>query len=353
MKKIKQLEISSILILVILFGLGVFATLKTLISDYAESNSSGVTMMQSLKSSAASFSDDFEKNVPTAKFMNSVLYRVSGICNSDQVIIGKDGWLFYSSKTDGDPIADYEGTNHYTDEQLDTAKNNILETQKSLEDSGIQFCLIVPPNKERVYSDSMPLKYNFAQESRTDVLLNYLQQNGAYAVNPKDEIIKFSNDYKTYYKQDTHWDELGGYIGTKCALDTFNLSVPELDESIVEKDSKCNSDLVGIASLDGVFESDYGLTTSRTLHDIDDSKMDEKAPSHFHNDKAEFDKTVLLIGDSFRKSMVPNLAYCFKDVYVIHRDNYEKEMLDNIAPDYLISEFVERYSDNIGTFKIL
>lgn len=353
MKKIKQLEITSILILAILVGFGVFATLKTLHSDYVKSISSDVTMVQSLKSSAVSFSDDFEKNVPTAKFMNSVLYRISGICNSDQVIIGNDGWFFYSSKTDGDPIADYEGTNYYTDEQLVAAKNNILETQKKLEDRGIGFCVIVPPNKERVYSEYMPLKYKYAQETRTDVLLNYLQQSGASVVNPNNEILKFSDDFKTYYKQDTHWDELGGYIGTKCALDTFNLSVPELDESIVEKDSKCNSDLVGIASLDGVFESDYGLTTSRTLHDIDDSKMDEKTPCHFHNDKAEFDKTILLIGDSFRKSMAPNLAYCFKDVYVIHRDNYERKMLDSIAPDYLISEFVERYSDNIGTFKIL
>ena len=353
MKKIKQLEISSILILAILVGLGVFATLNTLHLDYINSVSSDIPMLHSLKSSAASFRDDFEKNIPTAKFMNSVLYRISGICNSDQVIIGKDGWLFYSSKTDGDPIADYEGTNHYTDEQLDAAKNNILETQKNLGDRGIQYCLFVPPNKERVYSEYMPLKYKYAQETRTDVLLKYLQQSGATAVNPKDEILKFSENYKTYYKQDTHWDELGGYIGTKCVLDTFNLPVPELNESIVETDSKCNNDLVGIASLEGVFESDYGLTTSRTLHDIDDSKLDEKTPSHFHNDMAEFDKTVLLIGDSFRKSMVPNLAYCFKDVYVIHRDNYEKEMLEDIDPDYLISEFVERYSDNIETFKIL
>ena len=57
---------------------------------------------------------------------------------------------------------------------------------------------------------------------------------------------------------------------------------------------------------------------------------------------------VLLVGDSFRTSMIPALSKVFSDVYVLHRSFYNAIMLDEIDPDYVIVEYVERYSENIG-----
>ena len=349
MKRIKRLQISSLLVFFILFGIGSLAFFKTLRADCI----SVLSSEKNVKEIVASFKGDFEKNVPSNDRMNALLYNLTGICNSDQVIIGIDNWLFYSSKNDGDPIADYEGTNDYTDKQLEKAKNNMFNTQKRHEKKGISFCLMVSPNKENVYSKYMPRKYVQTDVTRTDRLVDYLKQNGINAVNPKDDLLKLSDDFKTYYKYDTHWNELGAYIGTKCVLNTFKLNIPDADEAIIEEDIKCNEDLVSIAGLDGVFKPDYGLTTKRILHNIDEQQLDAQEIYHNHNDKAEYNKSILLIGDSFRKAMAPNLGYIFKDVYVVHRDKYKKEMLDNISPDYLIMEFVERYSNETEDFRIM
>ena len=70
--------------------------------------------------------------------------------------------------------------------------------------------------------------------------------------------------------------------------------------------------------------------------------------SHFYNENAIKNSRVFLIGDSFRSSMVPALREQFVDVYVVHRSYYTTKMLDEIHPDYLIAEYVERYSSEIG-----
>lgn len=75
--------------------------------------------------------------------------------------------------------------------------------------------------------------------------------------------------------------------------------------------------------------------------------------SHFKNDNAMICGVVFLIGDSFRTSMVPLLGETFSDVYVVHRNSYEPEMFNEVSPDYLILEYVERYSSCIGEISFL
>ena len=53
------------------------------------------------------------------------------------------------------------------------------------------------------------------------------------------------------------------------------------------------------------------------------------------------------------KSQAPSLCEIFSDVYVIHRSYYRTALLDEINPDYLIAEYVERYSSKIGDIEFL
>ena len=69
---------------------------------------------------------------------------------------------------------------------------------------------------------------------------------------------------------------------------------------------------------------------------------------HVQNRQASCQKTLLLIGDSFRVSMIPAVATCFADVYVVHRSCYTPDMLKETKPDYLIAEYVERYSGQLA-----
>lgn len=75
--------------------------------------------------------------------------------------------------------------------------------------------------------------------------------------------------------------------------------------------------------------------------------------SYFSNPNAQKHATLLLVGDSFRSSMIPALREKFTDVYVAHRLFFTADMLDEIRPNYFIAEYVERNSDEIGAISSL
>ena len=56
----------------------------------------------------------YEKKNLNALHSMYVYYTLKEI-PSGQVVAGKDDWLFYVEKSDGDSIADYEGTKRYTE----------------------------------------------------------------------------------------------------------------------------------------------------------------------------------------------------------------------------------------------
>ena len=68
-------------------------------------------------------------------------------------MLGKDNWLFY---TDEESIEDYKGTNLYTQEELNLIRDNCLASREYLEKRGIEFVVLIPSNKEDIYSDNLP-----------------------------------------------------------------------------------------------------------------------------------------------------------------------------------------------------
>lgn len=64
----------------------------------------------------------------------------------------------------------------------------------------------------------------------------------------------------------------------------------------------------------------------------------------YTNDKAKINKTIAIIGDSYRSALAPILAKSYKTVIAIHRDHFDKADIDNLKADIIMLEFVERYA---------
>lgn len=339
----------ALVVIIILIGFGTFTMQRAVRNAYSRVKDLR-EVVNGVSDAIKEFPANFEDSAIRVNMINIALYYSTGMINSNQVMLGKEGWLFYSPENDGNPIDDYLGNNSFSENEMEAAKDNMLSIQESLERENIEFCLLVPPNKEEVYSRYMPIPSIKAQQSRTDKLMDFLSENGVNSVNPKDKLLHFNQNYLTYYKQDTHWNELGAYIGTRSVLKTFGLDLPELSDDRIIKGDHAPSDLSNMVGLKNVFEPDYGYTAA----DVEkDSTTIDNEIVHFHNENAMFDKTVFIVGDSFRKAMVPTLRTAFQDVYVVHRIAYSADALIAVHPDYVILEFVERYSSQIADFKLL
>lgn len=290
-------------------------------------------------------------------------YALGGEIISDQVAEGQDKWLFYKSKTDGDSISDFEGTGLHTPEEMEQVAQAALNTQEEIEKRGIRFVILVAPNKENVYSEYMPEIYKHAEISRTDILIEYLQNKGVNIVSPKKELLEEHSEHQLYYRYDTHWNQLGAYIGVRDTLQNWNISIPELSDRNISAESingnyhyGCDDDLAKLVGLRSVFsdETDYEIDGNVPM-DWTQFKIeqDNEIISHFHNDNAAVSSGILLVGDSFRSAMVPALKEQFEDVYVVHRLFYSPDMIDDIAPEYMIAEYVERQSYTIADIESL
>lgn len=280
-------------------------------------------------------------------------YYTTGTLDNREVILGKDNWLFYSTTQDGAPLDDYQGLTTLTQEEWDKILEGVERVQHNMEVWGAEFVLILPPNKEQVYWEYMPMWYRRQPVSLVDNLTQALQEKGLNVVNPKAALMEAAQTQQVYYKYDTHWNQLGAYIGTRLALEKLGIPVEPLETQTIESQPLtpirhycAGEDLAQIVSMDWPYQDDLEYTVDGTVQPdwgaMSVTQENNGTYSVYENPEAPNQASVLLVGDSFRASMVPLLTREFSTVYVIKLANCTMNTIWNLEPDYVIWECVER-----------
>lgn len=142
--------------------------------------------------------------------MNGMLdYYLFDTSPNSNVIKGKDGWLFYNNKADGDPIASYKGEDLLTEDELASIAKTLCISRDNLASEGCDFIIFIAPNKERIYADELPDYYGDpADEHAALQIYSYLKtRTDIKIVYPLTEMIDASQLYTDeylYHKTDTH-----------------------------------------------------------------------------------------------------------------------------------------------------
>ncbi len=268
----------------------------------------------------------------------------------DYVIKGKEDWLFYNSKYrgDADEIADYRGTNHYTNEQLELIKQNVLSKKAYLDEKGIEFYLFIAPNKTTIYSEYVPNYFKpITSKSRVDILVEYLKENtDINIIYPKQELLEAKNQYQVYYKLDTHWNNLGAYIGAKQLINKINISdkLPELNNLVITNSTIKTGDLSSMINIVGwLNDTEYIIDNYKAdivaeIIENENSKLRYKS-NNYNNNK------LLMFRDSFTTALTPYLTKEFEESLFIWNHSFNKELIEEENPSIVITEFVERYAN--------
>lgn len=287
-------------------------------------------------------------------------YFLTGNIASQQVISGKEKWLFYKSTIDGDSLEDYIGEARYTDEEMKEVLNHVSTVQQYWEKQNAEFLYIVPPNKENIYNEYMPNSIErISNISRGDVIADFLKNSGINIVNLKpilrDSLVSNPTykDKELYYKYDTHWNQLGAEIAVEQILKEFGekaipIEVNDIETSNLTDHISAERDLAATAGLKWYFtdEIDYSISVNPVIDWNNlENEIGQNGNAIIDNNNAVYDKTILIIGDSFRIAMIPSLSRYFSKVIVITgNDEYKDYSVYN--PDYVVYERVERYTGN-------
>lgn len=253
---------------------------------------------------------------------------------SNQVVFGKDDWLFYCNKADGAPIDSYRGEDLLSRQELRQIATSLMQTRDNLRKRGCDFVLFIAPNKERVYSEYMPDRFGPpAERYGVGQLVDFLRRStDLKVVYPYEELMQAKQafeDIPIYYSKDTHWNHVGGYIGARALMRALGVELPELRRDRIQptgQNGPC--DLPNLSHLTPVYTPDMTYTVTVPPEEI---RAEETK-----------DKVLYFRHDSFGDYMDDYLLPCFSQSGTTLSTKRDDTQVDEARPDVYVMEVVER-----------
>ena len=322
-------------------------------------------LVTTLETFPAQFENWFNDHLP---FRNQLLtlhglteYKLLKTSSSQSVIVGKDGWLFYKGAqvADEDPIGDYRGTDLFTEEELQKIAANFTAARDELAARGSDFVIYIAPNKERVYSEYMPDMYGEpASYGTMQQVVDYLSANtDLKVVCGYEDLMAFraeNPDTDLYYKYDTHWNNLGAYIGSERLVNALGYDFTPLEYVEIEDRHTGSYDLARLIHLGSTLNDCPNYVISGyTPHPMETVSEDNgKVFRYRTTDGTAPGGKLFVIGDSFSTMMSPYLACHYQSGYMTFYYHYSHGQLLREEPDAVVYETVERYIGNMLDFTL-
>lgn len=304
-------------------------------------------------------------------FLSRFFYPLGISIDPNQVIIGKNDWLYLGDKYAKTITINRLGAN-FKDVK---AIRNIGLATKSWEQwlrlKGVgSFQIMLGADKSTVYPEFLPDWIQPVTYSATDTLLANVSQ-GLY-VDTRPALIAAKSQFSEslYYKTDTHWNGLGAWVGFRAfsmALARTETELRWLSEQQVRVVSKAKErqggDLarflwikdilrdsevvIEIASEWPIETEQYDFETGRLTFSGGNPTVE--APKRLLLIKSKHalnQKKVLWIRDSFGNAMAPFMAATFTETLQLHYDEMNParfaRLIDSYKPDYVFVTVVER-----------
>jgi hypothetical protein len=279
---------------------------------------------------------------------------------NNDVLIGKNDWLFYISKLEGNNLLDFQKQNLFDDSAMRNFIEQINERVTWCEEHGIQFIFLVPPNKHNVYPEYYPMERP-AGPTRTDQIMNNLPAEILdKTIFLRDYLLsrKSGDSDLLYYETDTHWNGLGAYYAYEAILEKLREYFPRTEfpdikftKTVFERPGGDLVPMLGLAS--------FGKTTEVQV------EPEKGWPAYYtYKDNTETDRFVtgninkdlpkaVIFRDSFFVALAPFTSSIFSQAEYIWK-SFEEEDTRHILeamPDIVIWETGERRLGNIPQWK--
>ena len=221
MKKAKLIFISIFIVLclipsvgMLIFGEAQPAANEVLTGRPSVTTRSGELNLSFLSDVSDYIADRFAFRQELATAWAGVNAKLLGTSVEEQVILGSDGWLYFS-----DTLPDYMGQG-MSDTELRYLANDLALMQEYIVSQGKHFIFTIAPNKNSIYSEHMP-EYieNLHSESNAARVGAYLDAAG---VNYLDLLDILGNEENLYYKTDTHWNSRGAALAADGLLNMLD-----------------------------------------------------------------------------------------------------------------------------------
>jgi len=275
-----------------------------------------------------------------------IKYKLLRTPCDDQVIIGKDGWLFF-----GETLADYAGVT-LTERELDQIVKKMSEVCDYVQSRGKQPLFVIVPNKNQIYPEYMPMRFGSKAKQRNLTLLQEkLQKAGVPYVDANKVLLEGKTQDELYLHEDTHWNNTGARLVLNEIYRLYGLSdnypltgytieeshSPDLYNILFPKTQHCEAQRI----YDDAKSYDY----IGRLHSFDDITIRTQAADGNG-------KSILVYRDSFGRAMIPYMGGTFDNAVFNRSTPYDLSLAEDLDCDYVLFEIVERNLEDLGRIEI-
>ena len=268
----------------------------------------------------------------------SGLKGLFGVSSSEDVVMGKDGWLYFD-KT----MPDYMGETSLSEIQALRLQRVGTLMEEYVESHGASFALTVVPNKATVYPEYVPYYYP-ATTSPTPLhtLNNVLKDENWYV--DMTAALTAEKGTQLYHKRDSHWNNLGARVGYDALMTAVG------GKTGAYADTPYTIEKVWDGDLDKLLGSSY-----KDEQAVWQTEFTYEYTSRFRGEEdvlittacADGEGHLVMFRDSFANALLPLLAEQYATATFSRALPFALDLTEIEEADVVMVEIVERNLTNL------
>lgn len=276
----------------------------------------------------------------------------------EKVVIGKSDWLYLA---DYGAMDDCRNTRPFTKLQLDSIHSNLQRISQELKNDSTVFIVAVVPDKHTIYPEYLPENVKKINPiSRLQQLTEFLKsETSFYFINLTDTLLASKPSGVLYFKEESHWTDLGAYIGYVKIMKTIHKSFPRANALALNscEMNEGNENDLDLAKLLG-YDIDHAEQTLKIrppnksgIQTIDHQVVIPSAKRF--NPNYAFKKlndsltgpTIIVYRDSFFGALTPFFEQSFSTSTYIWTNDIDLNYVREQSPSVVLLEIAERHID--------
>ena len=264
---------------------------------------------------------------------DAVCARLFGASENDDVVLGRDGWLFYFTAAD-----DRAGAGLLPEAEIWRCARNVYLMQEYAESQGARFLFVMPNAKYDLYPQYTRDYVRVAEGRNVDALQARLAEMGvAYC----DMYALFSaQDEVLYWHTDSHWNGRGAALAADGILTSLGRGGGWFDGEFTAAPEH-RGDLYEMLYPAGTYrEPDYAPAAGFTF--TYESRFTSVNDMEIETRCADGEGTLLMYRDSFGRSLYPYLAERFETAAFSRENSYDLVRIGALGATDAVVELGQR-----------
>jgi len=274
-----------------------------------------------------------------------------------RVWIGEDGWLFYNHEAD--PENYFPPTSPKFVERRKQWATALAEWNSWFVERGIQWIVVIPPNKQSIYSEFLPLiERKKVGPNPLDILLEEAKEQDPSLplLDLRATIRQAKPTQQLYFRTDTHWNSYGALFGYRAMMHRLSLEpLPDsrIRKSVGEKVRDLPKQLGYWPEGKELFDN-LDIVDSKSLRTELPQEPADQSRLNYLNTKLYVQPnsnlpTAILFHDSFGDGFFGELlAQHFSRLLCVPSNHLDPELITREKPNVVVMEIVERLFQGIG-----